>query len=120
MIHIVFNESEVELMQKVIEMDETLTGEVIQIKDDFAVGPLAGLDTEEGWNARLEWWKELMDGAPYKPELVGSFDDRETVKLIRQKLDDHPDEIVWIWMAQNQHDVTGYYWLAPQWREYQG
>ena len=51
MIHIVFNESEVDLMKQVIEMDETLAGEVIQIKDDFAVGPLQGIDTEEGWQA---------------------------------------------------------------------
>jgi hypothetical protein len=45
MIHIVFNESEVDLMKQVIEMDETLSGEIVQIKDDFAVGPLAGIDT---------------------------------------------------------------------------
>ena len=52
MIHIVFNESEVDLMNQVVAQDETLDGEVIQIKDDFAVGPLAGIDTEEGWQAR--------------------------------------------------------------------
>src|SRR5688572_25789927 len=98
MIHIVFNESEVDLMQKVIELDETLAGEVIQIKDDFAVGPLAGIDTEEGWNARLEWWRGLMQGSPYKGELVGSFDDRETVKQIKAKMEENPEEQLWIWM----------------------
>jgi hypothetical protein len=120
MIHIVFNESEVELMQKVIELDEELSGDVIQVKDDFAVGPLAGLDTEEGWNARLEWWRGLLQGSPYKEELVGSFDDRQTVVAIKARLDTDPDEQVWIWMGQNQHDVTGYYWLMPQLQAYQG
>ncbi|MEI9944764.1 MAG: DUF1835 domain-containing protein [Chitinophagaceae bacterium] len=120
MIHIVFNESEVELIQKAIELDEALTGEVIQIKDDFAVGPLTGIDTEEGWNARVEWWKTLLQGSPYKEELAGSFDDRQTVKEIKEKLDANPDEQVWIWMGQNQHDVCGYYWLMPQLKEYQG
>jgi hypothetical protein len=120
MIHIVFNESEVDLMQKVIELDETLAGEVIQIKDDFAVGPLAGIDTEEGWNARLDWHRGLLQGSPYKADLVGSFDDRETVKHIKAKLEENPDEQLWIWMGQNQHDVTGYYWLMPQLREFQG
>lgn len=120
MIHIVFNESEVELMQKVIELDETLVGEVIQIKDDFAVGPLAGIDTEEGWNARLEWIRSLLKGSPYKEDLVGSFDDRETVKQIKAKLEENPEEQLWIWMGQNQHDVMGYYWLMPQLREFQG
>jgi hypothetical protein len=120
MIHIVFNESEADLMKQVIEIDETLAGDVQQIKDDFAVGPLAGIDTEEGWQARLDWWRKISEGSPYSGDLVGSFDDRETVKQIKAKLDENPEEELWIWMAQNQHDVTGYFWLMPQFREYQG
>lgn len=119
MIHIVFNESEVDLMKKVMEMDESLTGEVLQIKDDFAVGPLAGLDTEQGWQARINWWNSISAGSPYTN--VGcKFDDRETIKEIKAKLDLNSEEQVWIWMGQNQHDVTGYYWLIPQLRNYQG
>lgn len=120
MIHIVFNESEVDLMKQVIEMDETLTGDVIQIKDDFAVGPLQSLDIEEGWQARLDWWRTISEGSPYPTELVSSFDDRETVKQLKVKLDENPDQELWIWMAQNQHDVSGYFWLMPQFKEYQG
>ncbi|MCW3118171.1 MAG: hypothetical protein JWM28_2253 [Chitinophagaceae bacterium] len=120
MIHIVFNAIEVELIQKVIDLDESLSGEVLQIRDDFAVGPLQGLDTEEGWQARLEWWRNLSQGSPYSPGLVGSFDDRETVKEIKAKLEATADEEVWIWMGQNQHDVTGYFWLMPQLKDFQG
>ncbi len=120
MIHIVFNESEVDLLKQVIQMDETLTGEVIQIKDDFAVGPLQHIENEEGWQTRLDWWKSLLQGSPYGESLVGSFDDRETVKHLTKKLDANPDEQLWIWMGQNQHDVTGYFWLMPQFKEYQG
>ena len=120
MIHIVFNESEVDLMKQVIEMDETLAGDVLQIKDDFAVGPLANIDTEEGWQSRLEWWRGLMQGSPYAADLVGSFDDRETVAQIKAELDENSDEELWIWMGQNQHDVTGYYWLMPHFKDYQG
>lgn len=120
MIHIVFNESEVSLMKEVIDLDETLTGDVIQIKDDFAVGPLAGIDTEEGWQARVDWHRTLLQGSPYGEELAGSFDDRETVKQLKAKLDENPAEELWIWMGQNQHDVIGYYWLMPQFKDYQG
>jgi hypothetical protein len=120
MIHIVFNESEIALMKQVIEMDETLSGEVIQIKDDFAVGPLLALDTDEGWQKRVEWWKNLLTGSPYGEVLAGSFDDRETVKQLKAKLDENPEEEIWIWMGQNQHDVCGYYWLIPQLKNYQG
>ncbi len=120
MIHIVFNESEVELMKQVMEMDESLAGEVVQIKDDFAVGPLAGIDTEEGWQLRLDWWRGLLQSSPQGDSLVGSFDDRETVKALIAKMEENTEEEIWIWMAQNQHDVTGYYWLIPQLSKLQG
>lgn len=119
MIHIVFNESEVRLMQEVAELDETLRGEVLLIRDDFAVGPLAMLDTEEGWQARLNWWKELSQGSPYADNTAG-IDDRVTVSRIIELLNETAEEEVWIWMGQNQHDVMGYYWLMPQLRAFQG
>jgi hypothetical protein len=120
MIHIVFNESEVDLMKQVIEQDETLAGEVVQIKDDYAVGPLAGIDTEEGWQARLTWWMGLLENSSYAGTNTVKFDDRETVKGLKEKLAANPEEQIWIWMGQNQHDVTGYYWLMPQLSEYAG
>jgi hypothetical protein len=107
-------------MKKVIELDETLAGEVIQVKDEFAVGPLSAIDTEEGWQARVNWWKNLLQGSPYKEDLAGSFDDRRTVKELKEKLDADPAEKLWIWMGQNQHDVCGYYWLVSQLKEYDG
>ncbi len=119
MIHIVFNESEVALMQEVMVLDETMSGEVLLIRDDFAVGPLEHLDTEEGWQARLSWWKEISLGSPYGDN-TGSFDDRLTVAAIKEKLTADPEEELWIWMGQNQHDVTGYYWLMPQLKDFQG
>lgn len=120
MLHIIFNESDVNLLQEVMLLDETLQGPVQVIKDDFAVGPLSSLDTEEGWQFRLEWWKTLLAGSPYGVELAGSFDDRKTVATVGQWLEENPDQECWIWMGQNQHDVSGYYWLMPQLRSWQG
>ncbi len=114
MIHIVFNESEVELMQQVIALDETLAGEVVQIKDDFAVGPLTDLDIEEGWQARYNWWMKQLENSPYAGSAAIKFDDRETVKNLKEKLATNAEEEIWIWMGQNQHDVSGYYWLMRQ------
>lgn len=120
MIHIVFNESELDLMKQVMELDESMAGEVLLIRDDFAVGPLAALDTDEGWQARTEWWKARLAGSPYGEDLAGSFDDRQTVANLKTRLEETQEEEVWIWMGQNQHDVCGYFWLMPQLREYQG
>jgi hypothetical protein len=120
MIHVVFNESEVDLMKQVIALDESLSGEIMQVKDDLAVGPLSGIDTEDGWQARVEWWRGLLQGSPYKESLAGSFDDRQTVKQVKQQLDADNNEQVWVWMGQNQHDVCGYYWFISQFKDYPG
>lgn len=120
MIHIVFNASEVNLIKDVIKLEESLAGNVLQIKDDFAVGPLIDIDMEEGWNSRVNWWKELLKSSPYENDPQTFFDDRETVKKIKEQLDNNADENVWIWMGQNQHDVCGYYWFMQHFKEYQG
>ncbi len=120
MIHIVFNEFEVELMKEVISLDETLAGEVVQIKDDYAVGPLHQLDTDEGWQARHDWWMSLLENSHYAGSNTVKFDDRKTVAELKEKLMGDPTLEIWIWMGQNQHDVSGYFWLMPQLREFVG
>jgi hypothetical protein len=62
----------------------------------------------------------LLQGSPYKESLAGSFDDRQTVKQVKQQLDADNNEQVWIWMGQNQHDVCGYYWFMSQFKDYPG
>lgn len=120
MIHIVFQQSDVDLLKEAMKLDMSSHGEITEIKDEWGVGPLKDLDTEEGWNARGEWWRMLLHGTPYGEKLVGSFDDRETVKELKNKLDADTFLEAWIWMGQNQHDVTGYFWLIRQLKEYQG
>lgn len=120
MIHIVFQQADVELLQKAMGFDETMQGKILEIKDEWGVGPLRSLDTEGGWNARLEWWRGLLQGTPYGEKIAGSFDDRQTVAQLKEMLDVNTEEEACIWMGQNQHDVTGYFWLIPQLKEYQG
>ena len=119
MIHIVFQQDYVALLKDAMQLDETLQGEIFEIKDEWGVGPLQNLDEESGWTARMEWWRQLLQGSPYE-NMLGSFDDRITVSRIKEKLSAEPDGEAWIWMGQNQHDVTGYYWLMRQLKEYQG
>ena len=119
MIHIVFQHADVNLLKEAMKLDDSLQGEVIEIKDEWGVGPLKDIDTDEGWDARITWWKELLVGSPYEKN-VGTFDDRETVGSIKEKLDADETLEAWLWMGQNQHDVTGYYWLMPQLKPYQG
>jgi hypothetical protein len=120
MIHIVFQQSDVTTLQKAIELDETLQGEIFLIRDDFAVGPLASIDTDEGWNNRKNWWISLLSQTPYSVEIVNEFDDRKTVEDVKLLLQQDNSYELWIWMGQNQHDVCGYYWLISSLKSYQG
>lgn len=121
MIHIVFNEADIDVLQKAIELDETLQGEVLQIEDDYAVGPLKDIYTEEGIAARRAWWKEVLAGTDQEKKLdEGEVDDNKLVAFIIERLQKDEEEKVWIWAAQNKHDVSGYYWLISQLKDFQG
>ncbi|MBX3257421.1 MAG: DUF1835 domain-containing protein [Chitinophagaceae bacterium] len=121
MIHIVFNEADVEVLRKAIELDESLQGEVVQIRDDYAVGPLVNLYVGEGIEARKTWWQEVLSGGGQDGKVNdGSVDDYTTVAGLVGTMRRNPDEIIWIWAAQNKHDVSGYYWLLYYMKEFQG
>jgi len=119
MIHVVFQQSDIETLQKAIEMDTKLAGDIIQIKDDFAVGPIADIYETEGYQQRRDWWKEVLEFSPYTEQL-DIVDDKMTVHNLQKSLDENPEEVAWIWVAQNAHDVCGYYWLMSQLKPYQG
>jgi hypothetical protein len=119
MLHIVFDQANVQALAKAIELDESLQGEIVEIKDDFAVGPLSDIYGTDGYQQRRDWWKNLLTHSPYTEQL-NIVDDKLTVHNLLKKLDEEPEEEVWIWMGQNAHDVCGYYWLMSQLKEYQG
>lgn len=122
MIHIVFNEPDVKVLAEAQGLDESLAGDIIIIRDEFAVGPLADLQTPEGWQARRDFWRELLQASgDYDVDTtMDMVNDKMTLHQLLQRLAEQPDEIVWIWAAQNQHDVCGYYWLISHLQALQG
>ncbi|RTL61017.1 MAG: DUF1835 domain-containing protein [Sphingobacteriales bacterium] len=121
MIHIVFNEADVKVLQEAIGLDETMQGEVLQVKDEYAVGPIANIYAEEGIETRKQWWREVLAGGDYAGKVdTDEVDDIKLVNELKAKLTENADEILWIWAAQNKHDVSGYYWLMSQLKDFQG
>ncbi len=119
MIHIVFEEANVKALQTAIEMDELLQGNVVEIKDDYAVGPLTAIYETEGYQQRRDWWKELLTNSPYEHQ-IDIVDDKLAVHQLIQQLSENTEEQAWIWMGQNAHDVCGYYWLMSQLKNFAG
>ncbi|GAC1428213.1 MAG: hypothetical protein NVSMB7_05120 [Chitinophagaceae bacterium] len=121
MIHIVFNEADVAVLKQAIEMDETLQGEVLLVRDDYAVGPLANIYTAEGMEARKQWWHAVLTGGDYDVKAgTDKINDNKLVADLIERLQADPKEKIWIWAAQNKHDVSGYYWLMSQLKDFQG
>jgi hypothetical protein len=122
LIHIVFQYTDIEVLREAMGMDPELTGEIIQIKDDFAVGPIRNSLSVEGKEMRKEWWREVLaggdiDGRVDDPTVA---DDWETVNHLAGRLSTDPSLSVWIWVAQNKHDLSGYYWMIGQLKDFQG
>lgn len=121
MIHVVFNEPDVEVLKKAIELDASLSGEVLLIRDDYAVGPLLDIYTPDGAAARKDWWRMIFAGSDHEGIVdEGKVNDEQLLLNIKEALANEETEQVWIWAAQNKHDVCGYYWLVAQLSEFQG
>ena len=121
MIHVVFEEANIEALRKSFELDSSLQGDIVSIKDDFAVGPLRDIYTEKGILNRHQWWRDVLHGGHYHAIADdGHVDDNKEVAELKTKLIEDPKEVVWIWAAQNKHDVAGYYWLVSQLKDFQG
>jgi Domain of unknown function (DUF1835)/Protein of unknown function len=121
MIHIVFNEADIKVLHQAIELDESLQGEVIQIKDDYAVGPLNNIYVGEGIEERRQWWRDVLTGGDGDGKAdTGEVDDYKTAAELVGTMRRDENEIIWVWAAQNKHDVSGYYWLLNYMKEFQG
>jgi len=120
MIHIVFNEFDKNVLQQAIELDETLIGEIVCIKDDYAVGPLQNIYLGDGIEVRSDWWSEVLSGGDFESKINDTeISDYNTVANLVGTMRRDPEELIWIWAAQNKHDVCGYYWLLNYMKEFQ-
>ena len=121
MIHVVFNVADEAVLKQAMEMDPALTGEIFIIRDDYAVGPIDQLMTPNGQQLRSQWWEETVsEGVIAEQPELNKVDDTLVLMNIQERLNSNGDEVLWIWAAQNQHDVCGYFWLISQLASFQG
>ena len=119
--HIVFQQEDVNTLSKSFELDESLRSEIFEIKDDYAAGPLKNIYSDEGIEERREWWRNVLAGGDYDGHVdTNEVNDKEVVRALINQLESNKDETAWIWIAPNKHDVSGYYWLISQLKDYVG
>ena len=100
MIHIVFQEADVNVLEQAIALDPALSGAVMLVADDLAVGPLDNIFEEEGQTARRDWWRQVLDGGDYHGKADdGSVNDPAVVDELVKQLSADENEVVRIWAA---------------------
>lgn len=119
MIHLVFDTANIAVLQAAIDLDESLSGKIIEIKDDYALGPIQHIYETEGYQLRKNWWSTILLHSPYTDE-QNIVDDKLVMHQLIEELQQDSSAEVWIWMGQNVHDVCGYYWVMSQLKELQG
>ena len=81
--HIVFQQEDVKTLSKAFELDESLQSQIFEIKDDFAVGPLQNIYSDEGIEERKEWWRNVLSGGDYNGHAdTGEVNDAATIDRI--------------------------------------
>jgi hypothetical protein len=117
MFHIVFESRGAELLTAAMDMDEALDGEIKLIGDDYAVGPISDIFSDNGLSERRKWW-HMVRGT----DSLSSGNDMDTATLrdMVQRMEEEEFDQVWIWMAPNAKDVCGYYWLITQLKAFSG
>jgi hypothetical protein len=120
MFHIVFQAGDVGVLTAAMDLDEALDGEMLLITDDYSVGPLGDLETESGLAHRRAWWLEILQQTnnPHL-ETAAAADNRQLQQIIDRMREEEFDQI-WIWVAPNAQDVSGYYWLMSRLSEFAG
>jgi len=117
MFHIVFDLQGADLLTTAMDMDETLDGETFCILEDFSVGPIRDLFSDSGRQERQNWWNSIrQENEMYS---ITESDDEMLRKIIKRMEDEEFDQI-WIWVAPNVKDVSGYYWLIARLSAFSG
>jgi hypothetical protein len=117
MFHIVFDSRGAELLNAAMDLDEALDGEIILIQDDYSVGPIQNLFSDEGRTERKKWWQEIRQETNSPVEETS---DADTLTTILQRMKEEEFDEIWIWVAPNIRDLSGYFWLIAQLKEFSG
>lgn len=117
--HIIFQQRDKAILEKSFELDETLKSDIFAIKDNYTLGPIRDIFSEEGKIERKMWWEKVY-GTPDQLLEDRNAADHEMISEIIEKLNEDEDSVAWIWVAANREDVCGYYWVVSQLKDFVG
>lgn len=117
MVHVVFSEADKDALAK--SVDPESQEDLLVFEDHYSFGPIDDIYSEEEISGRKQWWQQIIEGSEFEGRSGPySSNDQQVLDGLIQRLSAGED--VWIWAAQNAHDVSAYYWLIAQLKAFQG
>jgi len=121
MFHIVFDARGAEHISAAMDLDDALDGETILVRDDYSVGPIQDLFQEAGLENRKNWWSEINAEEPRLSSDVSDAEyDADNLRKVLERMKEEEFDQIWIWIAPNAKDISGYYWLIAQLAAFSG
>lgn len=105
--HIVVGDMAAQPLAEAVAMEESMSGEVLALKDILHVGPIKKAQGQSFSQLRTEFWKEVVNDEKQEIEV----NDLERLLEITTKLHNNEDDVVWLWMAPWPADICAYYWM---------
>ncbi len=109
-IHIVFGDSAAGLLKNYFEYTSGQQEEVISFREDHSTGPINEIDTENGLQKRIQWFKKMFQVV----KIDGYFDDveKEFIEAYEKIKNIGLDASVVIWHGENTADQVGLRYLS--------
>ncbi|MEZ5018211.1 MAG: DUF3658 domain-containing protein [Flavipsychrobacter sp.] len=115
--HIVVGDMAAAPLKEAINLEESMEGNVLALKDLLHIGPLQKGTHDFFSQARTAYWNEVILNEKDKPVKV---DDLERLMEVSTALSNNEEATVWIWMAPWPADVCAYYWALTHLKKHLG
>jgi hypothetical protein len=102
-VHVVFGQYAKSRLEDSFSVAPRLAGEVFSLGDDLRIGPIAALDTPEGFLERKNWLETVDDGGLAFCFNTEGYSDHMTIESIRQVLLN--GQVIHIWFGGNSFDL---------------
>lgn len=109
--HIVFGDSAAGLLKYYFHKNKNeFKGEIINLRNDYSIGPIHEIETDAGFRKRKEWFKKMLKEVwayeyyeEFEEEFINTY---ESVKNIES------DSKIVIWYGKNASDEIGIRYLS--------
>lgn len=105
--HVVVGDMAMQPLQDAINEEPSMQGEILVLRDILHVGPIKKQEGQSFSQLRSAFWKDVVNDE----KLDTDVNDLERLLEVTTKLNNNPDDVVWLWMAPWPADVCAYYWM---------